>query len=239
MQSPKNSNLKIYIFIAICMVVIIGMWLYTLKLNLSKPSKSTFDWSEIFGGWGDAVKDVPPMPQLNTTTPEVSDELINELADKLKDVTKDWEVYIDEELGFEIKYPNEGVEIILDDVIERGTIGSPSFKFVDGGHFALGVYDNENNFTPREWLDNEYMSYSSGWYGEYNDEIINGLSVVRAIADERNFKTVSSQGCYIEWVIFQKDNKFYTIAGEFCDVNQNIIEVFNQTVSTFKFIYIE
>ena len=140
MQSPKNSNFKIYIFIAICMVVIIGMWLYTLKLNLSKPSKSTFDWSEIFGGWGDAVKDVPPMPELTTTTPEVSDELINELADKLKDDTKDWEVHRNEEMGFEFKYPKEWVldnDLLSPWPIEKYMIGSNNAPI----HF--GVYSED------------------------------------------------------------------------------------------------
>ena len=152
----KNNNLKIYIFIAICMIVIIGMWLYTLKLNLSKPSKSTFDWSEIFGGWGDAVKDVPPMPSLNTTTLEVSDELINELAEELKNTdkkinTNNWQIYKNIEYGFEFKYPKE-----FD--IDKNNLGFLNLKLVQGNNvvpinsISVKIENNLENLQALDWI---------------------------------------------------------------------------------------
>ncbi|MFH1610718.1 MAG: hypothetical protein ABIA91_02395 [Patescibacteria group bacterium] len=227
MQSPKNSNFKIYIFIAICMVVIIGMWLYTLKLNLSKPSKSTFDWSEIFGGWGDTVKDVPPMPTLNTTTLEVSDELINELADKLKEEkeevdTSNWQVYTNEEYGFEFKYPN-GIELGEDSLPEQDI-------------FIVGFHKEDKD----EFVNMKFEINADGKGPIFNDKlfVINKRDGQISVVETKESgvdEEYKNDG--MEWL------RAYLVEGDITyswnfqsNKQKSQEEFFKQILSTFKFI---
>ena len=62
------------------------MWLYTLNLNLSKESNSDFGFKEIFGDLGEVLNDLPKFPEVSTSTPTVTDEFLDELADKLQDI---------------------------------------------------------------------------------------------------------------------------------------------------------
>jgi uncharacterized protein YxeA len=147
--------------------------------------------------------------------------------------TSDWNTYRNEKYGYELNYDKDKIDIVLDDVFERGTEGNPSFKIKSGGHFTVGVWDNPQSLSTREWLDQKYSDYSGKWLGNYIDDDINGMNIVRAIADNR--KSSDPYQCYIEWVIFSKNDKFYTIAGEFCNTGDDSIEVFHEVASTFNF----
>jgi hypothetical protein len=147
--------------------------------------------------------------------------------------TSDWLTYRTEEYGYEFKYNNKEM-IISKEILERGTIGNPSFKINKGGHFAFGVYENDNNLTSRQWLDKQYETYSGGWYGKYVNANINGQKIIKAISDSR--VAGDPYQCYIEWNIFSKDKLIFTIAGEFCHTDNYSIDLFEKVVSTFKFI---
>lgn len=140
----------------------------------------------------------------------------------------DWQTYRNEEYGFEARYPIESVQIILDEVIERGTVGVPGFRMNTGGHFAIGVWDNKDGLSMRRWLDKQYFEYSGGWIWDYQEEMLGNNKVGRAI---------NSGDCYIEWVIFSQGNKIYTFGLEICGNNRSeSLNTFNLILSTFKFI---
>ena len=73
MLFSKNLNFKMYLFITICMAVILAMWVYVLKLNLSKPGSLTDSFQNIF------KKQTQEQNQS-----AINQEIINQLADELK-----------------------------------------------------------------------------------------------------------------------------------------------------------
>jgi len=85
MSFSKNSNFKIYFFIAICMIVILAMWLYTLKLNLSKSGSLSDSFRNIFSGFSNDANDIlQEQEKSNNNNLEAKQDLINKLADELK-----------------------------------------------------------------------------------------------------------------------------------------------------------
>ncbi|MFH1456521.1 MAG: hypothetical protein ABIF17_00195 [Patescibacteria group bacterium] len=81
----KNSNLKLYIFVAVCMVIILAMWFYTLKLNLSKPWDLGPSFTEIFSGLENSnilKQESQILKEPNKT--KISQDLIDKLAGELK-----------------------------------------------------------------------------------------------------------------------------------------------------------
>lgn len=144
-----------------------------------------------------------------------------------------WLTYRNEDYGYLIKYPAK-ISLVTDRVLERGTQGNPGFELDQGGHFAIGIYNNENKDAAEEWLDYKYREYSDGWPGVYSNDLINDINSVKATLDNR--QPGDPYNCYIEWFIFTKGNSFYTIAGEFCNVDQSSIDLFQNIVSTFEFI---
>jgi hypothetical protein len=86
----KNKP-KIIILFILCLVVILGLWFYSLKLNLSKPNgdqgKFNLNLKEIFDDLSNTFKNLPPAPKFSTSTPEATEQVIDTLADKLKNLT--------------------------------------------------------------------------------------------------------------------------------------------------------
>ncbi|MCK5320654.1 hypothetical protein KAJ61_04660 [Candidatus Parcubacteria bacterium] len=138
----------------------------------------------------------------------------------------DWQTYRNEEFGYEVKYSKNMVEIFPDSVFERGSKGNPSFRIKSGGHFAFGVWENPERLLFKEWLEKRDAMGTT--YGVH--EIIIG-----------NYKGYSAlnliYSCHIEWRGIEKENKFYTFGVEICEDDREIsLEIFNQILSTFKFI---
>ena len=149
------------------------------------------------------------------------------IGEKIVD-TSDWQTYRNEEFGYELKYQENKVEIVLDDVFERGSKGNPSFKIKSGGHFALGVWENPKDLTAKEWIDKQYAAYSGGWLWDFKET---------TVGTEKAFSALRTDMCHIEWVIIPKLNYFYTFGTEICEDNKSIsLETFNQILSSFKFI---
>ena len=164
-----------------------------------------------------------PEPTATTTEPEIITTDID---------TSDWKTYRNEEYGYTIKYPQDNVDMVVGSVLEGGTRGNPGFRIKEGGHFAIGVYDNQNKLTAQGWLDQRYSDYSGGWIGEYKNEQLNRRHVTRAISDNR--KDGDPYQCYIEWTILPAENRFYTIMGELCNTGGDSIDLFKKIISTFQ-----
>lgn len=60
------------------------MWFYTLKLNLSRETKSSFGLQEIFGELGGVLNDLPNLPEAATTTPTLTSEFLEQITKKLR-----------------------------------------------------------------------------------------------------------------------------------------------------------
>lgn len=146
---------------------------------------------------------------------------------------KDWSVYRNEEYGYEIKYP-KGVLISFEIVNEMGTVGNPSLR-LGGKLFSIGVYPNVEELSVREWLDSRYLDYSEGWAGYYQEKNINGVNATVASLDNRKSK-IDIYKCLTEWTIFPHKEKIYTVAGEFCDADDDVVKLFREVVYSFRFI---
>ncbi|HOY56283.1 MAG TPA: hypothetical protein PLH37_02550 [bacterium] len=229
-----KRNIKLYFLFFFCVLLILLVWLYTLKLNLTKPEKNNNEGlSKIFNSLknvGDSFKNLPPLPQ-NTTTPqdiilaEVSDKLLELTATSTPTSTADWQTYSNEKNGYEIKYPTSKI-IITSDILERGTVSNPGFLINDGGHFAIGIYPNTKNYpSATKWMISEQEPFS----GKFNYQIENNITRATSL---------TNKDCYIEWQIILKDNSFYTLAGEFCGLsnNQQNIDLYHNVTATFKFL---
>lgn len=141
--------------------------------------------------------------------------------------TKDWVKYKNDEFGYEFSYPKDKVEIVLNDIFERGTQGNPSFRIKSGGHFALGVWDNSNNITIKEWLDNNDIGI------QYDPKEIH-------IGDITAYSAINSayvDTCHIEWIVIPKLKKLYTFGVEICGESKvDSLKLFYAIVNKFKFL---
>lgn len=141
--------------------------------------------------------------------------------------SNDLQTYKNDKYGYTIQYPENSVEIVLDDVFERGTEGNPSFKINNGGHFALGVWENPKNLTAKEWIDEQYAAYSGEWGWGFEET---------TAGKEKAYSALRTDMCYIEWIIIPKLNRFYTFGVEICEDNHTeSLKTFQEIVSSFKF----
>ncbi|MCK5123268.1 MAG: Gmad2 immunoglobulin-like domain-containing protein [Candidatus Pacebacteria bacterium] len=154
------------------------------------------------------------------------DQILSSFKFIEEDETVDWQTYRNEEFGYEMKYSKNVVEIFSDSVFERGSKGNPSFKIKSGGHFALGVWENPERLSFKEWL-------------EKRDAMGTTYSVQEVmIGNHKGYSALNLiYSCHIEWRGIEKENKFYTFGVEICEDDRDIsLETFNQILSTFKFI---
>ncbi|GEM_PF-2858839 len=109
-----KKNIKIYFLFFFCVLLIVLVWLYTLKLNLTKPEKNNNEGlSKIFNSLkniDDSFKNIPPLPKNTTSSQdiilaEVSDKLLELTTTSTPTSTADWQIYKNENYKFEIKIP--------------------------------------------------------------------------------------------------------------------------------------
>ncbi|MDD5290239.1 MAG: hypothetical protein PHT40_03530 [Patescibacteria group bacterium] len=218
----KNKP-KILILFILCVLIILGLWFYSLKLNLNKPSdgKGKFDLNlgEIFSDIGDTFKNLPPPPKFSTST-TATDQAIDTLADKLKQLENtntsiaDWQIYKNEKYNFEFRYPK---------------------------NYTL----NDRSTTETITFDTE----GPGWSLDLaitSEKLANKITELNKTQKQLGGKTYND----IDWIIFLQEGSTEIPGAWYTAVTQlnskNIIkitlsrsgpeELFYQILSTFKFL---
>lgn len=143
-------------------------------------------------------------------------------------------IYRNDTFDYEIRFSEEKVELVPNQIFERGTEGNPSFRIRSGGHFALGVWDNSQKMSAKNWLDQQYMGYSGGWIGkveEFRDLPVKAYRAYREATFDPEAPT------YIEYIIVPKGEKFYTFGLEInAKDSAPSLQVFRNVVTSFRFI---
>ena len=215
-MSP-NKKIKFYALFGLCLVVILGLWFYSLKLNLSKPNgdqgKFDLNLGEIFSDLSDTFKNIPPAPKFSTSTP-ATNQAIDNLAEKLKQLentsTADWLTYTNKELNFEFKYPKTWKV--------DGSRSSKNEIVFDTG---AGDTESRESITVAN-ANNKNLDY---WKSTFE----NILSTKKTIIDGKDAYELSSSEFGISYIIVINGDKLYTITSTGALINSNIL-------STFKFI---
>jgi len=203
-------------------------YLENYLMDIIKKCEENFSDEEIYGKGGCFSKTVASDKILKQKAKETADELVKLFELNDEQITSDWQTYRNEEFGYEVKYSKNIVEIFPDSVFERGSEGNPSFRIKSGGHFALGVWENPKDLTAKEWIDKQYAEYSGGWIWDFKET---------TVGTEKAFSALRTDMCHIEWVIIPKLNYFYTFGTEICEDDRNAsLEIFDQILSTFKFV---
>ena len=134
--------------------------------------------------------------------------------------------YSNQTYGYEISYDPDVMDM-TDNTLEGGTAGSPGFKFNDGGHVAVGVWENPESLSPKAWLDNKYAEYSGAWMGDFAETIIN---------NKQAFSATKSDDCYINWIIAPRQSDFVTLRAEYCGADKyNFQTHYNEMVQSLSF----
>ncbi|MBU3922893.1 hypothetical protein KJ684_01490 [Patescibacteria group bacterium] len=152
-----------------------------------------------------------------------------------EDEFKDWEIYRNEEYGFEFKYPGDW-KMIKDTVEEVDSAllalakSDAESSFYNCPNPGVAIQFQKNGFSDKVSIENKYFSI------EEKDVIIANIPAKKIIRRSLNDNIVVSNEIYLE-----KDNP--TIS--FSVACENVIKdsekeyydlIFNQILSTFKFI---
>ena len=207
-KNPRNNTL-IGLFIVVGGIVMLGLVGYVLYSVVQDSVEEVSNTNS-----GSVVKN-------SNTNTDTNTNFDNSAVD-----TSDRRMYENEEYGYSLQYDSNKVQIDLNDVFERGTEGNPSFRINSGGHFAVGVWENLNSLTAKEWLES---NNDTGSAYSYSDISIGAVQATRAI-------NISYKTCHIEWNIIQKAKSVFTLAAEICkeEVEDSLSE-FRNIVSSFQF----
>ncbi len=250
----KNNKTKIYILLGLCLIIILGLWLYSLKLNLSALKNN--DTSKDTGAKSlintivDIFKAHPlTEPEEKVTTPV--EELTNKIAEEIKNQnnsisTADWLTYRNEELGLEFKYPKEWK-------VTNST--SKEETKINLQKYFNSVYQNQNineicvmNFKAS--TDNNTSTDL-----DFKDFIANGTikSIIKIDNIESNYLKLNKKtsdeltfyegfGIFEDHISFSHNNTYYQLirvrdrAEATEEIQNSCSNTFKQILSTFKFL---
>lgn len=227
-----KRNIKLYFLFFFCVLLILLVWLYTLKLNLTKPEKNNNEGlSKIFNSLknvGDSFKNLPPLPQ-NTTTPQ--DIILAEVSDKLLELTStptstaDWQTYRNEDYKFEIKIPTN--YITEETGIKEISFSNKELVDAELQNIKNCNDDKEETVCAPEMIDSRleftaYFQFSEKEKINKKVETLNGVS----------WHIFEVPGLYsITYYETQKDNQQY----HFSSMTSQQEEI-RKILSTFKFL---
>lgn len=255
----SNKNTKYYAIITACSIIIIGFWLYSLKLNLSQPVDSTdsendeTDLTDLKNTLFDAFR-THPLQAPEPTTEEQLNQLTNKMAEEIKNQnstptadwlavvqkiknrsinsTTEWLTYKNDESGFEFKYPKEWFWNNIDKTL---TNYSQEEGDLNGGILTSPFIKININVNP---LDSKVeksildcgKSDEEVTIKECKDVYINNVKFKKTISHIE----VMAKGYAVSIVATNNDNIYYLtgyFGGDYNQISQ-VESIFN----TFKFL---
>ena len=189
----------------------------------------------------------------------VSKEGVRAPEEIVKDETADWNIHRDEEWGFVVKYPNDWIvkKDKLENKVNFGEEKEMKVEISEGKYekmnlfkigCTVGFYRNiselwknkEERLSLEDWISKTFLPLRKG---ETIDSVTFGVENYEGLLVEK-FKEVGIIKI-IPRIFIQKNGTIYEIrgevpalptTGEFFPTEHSYDKVFNQMLSTFKFI---
>lgn len=240
-MDSKNKT-KIYILLVVCLIIILGFWFYSFKLNVARlgstDEPTANGLNELKNSLFDAFKQNP----LNESEPENQnkplEELTNKIAEEIKNQTNststaDWLTYRNEELGFEFKYPREW---FWDDTNKTLTNYSQEEADLNGGIFIssfikIQIDTNPLNSENEKSILDCAKSDEETTIIECENVYINNFKFKKTIS---HFETLTKG--YGASFITIKNNNIYYLSGYLGDDDYNQMSQIESIFNTFKFL---
>lgn len=224
-QTLNKGISEIIIVIVIGAVLAVGMFLFfRIKFPPTEMSKITEKTEE-------SIKEEKSKKERI--------EVFNE--EMFEDETADWDVYINEEYGYQIKYPKDwtytesGIKEsfvgFLPPGAEEGGIQLGGEKgWIDyKGDVTIFVSPNRNRESIEEYFGSEFLDFFNLSEGGYYEVKVGGKWGTR-------FKDLTGPTeIKIDQVIIPFDDWFFQFAGSQIKISDNL-ETFDKMLSTFRFI---
>ena len=212
-EIPKRFGLSrwAYILIIVSAVVVVGLVSWAAyRAFVSTPTESPTEEEEINS-----------LPVVEENAP--ADETANETAD--------WQIYRNEEYGFEMRYPGDWREQqttrinrleLITEFLPEG--GDPAYAF--GDHLTVSIEENKEKLTLEELIES-FKKNLNYIYGNEKYGKLDGHTSFEG-------KVINMGQSILYQVLVIKDNNIFNISYEY--FYEESLERFNQILSTFKFI---
>ncbi len=162
-----------------------------------------------------------------------------------EDNVADWETYINEEHGFEVRHPKDWI------VKENVGINFGEEKEVEEAKiFKIGFTVNHYQDKSELWGNEEESLSLDDWVSKTFEPLQEGESIKNIIFGEDDYKGVSVEKykavgviAIVPYIFTQRGESIYEIIGEVPTLPTSLVptdydyyEVFNQILSTFRFL---
>lgn len=163
---------------------------------------------------------------LNLTCKNDRKGVENKTVNEVNTDRREWKYCKNDNYHYEFRYSESNLNMLGERVVEGGSEGNPSFEFKDSGHFAIAIWDNPNNKTARESLNENYAEYSGGWGWDFEKVKLGNKDIFRAVRDDF---------CHTEYDMYPRMNEMVVFRIEVCDKDKKKKNVanFREVVNSF------